>query len=441
MENPSSSFGYRFNQWLKQSLLMKLLSIGFLVVILMIPTILIRELINERQGRQSEAIAEVSRSWGPEQTVIGPVLTIPYTEWAEFADGKRTTVKKLAHFLPLELKVEGQVNHQTRKRGLYDVILYQSDLKLKGQFEQPDFQALHISPESVNWDEAMLSVGITGMPGIRQEIACNWNGQSFRMGPGTASAALLASGVRCAVPVDPNGKSFSFDIPIGLKGHEGLHFGPVGKTTEVALNSDWPSPSFEGAFLPEPRTVNADGFKANWKVLDLNRNFPQQWKDEEFKITDSTFGVRLIQPVDNYLKNTRTAKYAILVIGLTFLIFFFFETLRRFHIHPFQYLLVGLAITVFYLLLLSLSEHIGFDYAYWCATAATIALICVYSASVFRIRQLVFQLAALLGLIYTFIYIVLQLEDYALLAGSLGVFTALASVMWYSRKIDWYDLG
>ena len=241
-------------------------------------------------------------------------------------------------------------------------------------------------------------------------------------------------------------KAYAFSIPLKLNGSGYLKFEPVGKETTVALESGWSSPSFEGDFLPDQREIRPEGFSASWKVLDLNRNYPQQWKGAEYSFgtgnhPSAHFGVRLVQTVDEYAKTERSSKYAILVIGLTFLIYFFYETLRRFHIHPFQYLLVGLALSVFYLLLLSLSEHLGFNTAYAVATAATIGLITVYSAGVFKNLRMTVQLTLLLGLIYGFIFIVLQLEDYALLTGSIGIFAALAAVMYYSRNVDWYNLS
>jgi len=253
---------------------------------------------------------------------------------------------------------------------------------------------------------------------------------------------LMPTGVSCPIAVNSDGKNYQFSIPIKINGSEYLSFEPVGKSTSVNIRSDWHSPSFEGAFLPDQREISANGFTAQWQVLDLNRPYPQQWKNTEVAtFGNSGMAVRLIKPVDEYLKNTRSAKYAILVIGLTFMLYFFFEVLRKLFIHPFQYLLVGLALTIFYMLLLSLSEHVGFNNAYLISSFATIGLICGYSFSVLRLRRLVFQLFGLLVAIYGFIFVLLQLEDFALLAGSIGVFIALAAVMYGSRKVDWYNLG
>lgn len=440
MENNENSALGKVGIWLRTSLLVKLLAIGFIVLILLIPQVMIQGIITERQSRQYSVVQEISQSWGGEQYVQGPVLSIPYKEWTEYENGKRSYTLRTMYFLPTELNIESKADHELRRRGIFDAVLFRSDVLLKGKFEALTFRELNVSPDNIHWEEARLSVGISSMTGIKNIIQLDWNGQQRRMEPGTANSELLASGVSAPVTVTETGEAYTFSIPMELNGTESLYFEPVGRITSASMQSSWPSPSFTGKTLPDKREIGPDGFSASWQVLDLNRNYPQQWKNDAFRFGDSSFGVRLIRPVDEYLKNDRAAKYAILVIGLTFLIYFFFETLRKFNIHPFQYLLIGLALTVFYLLLLSLSEQIGFNAAYGTAAVATIGLISFYSASVLKARQLVIQLTMLLCAIYGFIFVVLQLEDYALLAGSIGIFIALAAVMYYSRKVDWYNL-
>jgi inner membrane protein len=435
--NEPSSFS-RFSAWLRQSLFVKLGSIGFLVLLLLLPNAMIGDLIRERQYRQVEASESVSQSWGGPQRIIGPVLSIPYTSWVEQPDDKRIAVSGVAHFLPERLNVDGEVAHQVRQKGIYDIVLYQSSLDLSGRFTAPDFAALHINPDDVHWEQASLSLGISGMTGIKEAILLDWGGEALRMSPGTFDPKLLKSGVSIGVPAGPSETGYDFSMPLKINGSSFLYLEPVGKETQVTLRSDWPSPGFEGAFLPDRREIGADGFSASWQVLDLNRNYPQSWKSDAYSLGETQFGVRLVNPVDEYLKNERSAKYAILIIGLTFMIYFFFEILRKFHIHPFQYLLIGLALSVFYLLLLSLSEQAGFNLAYLAASAATIGLISGYSSAFLKSASLTLQLTLMLIAIYGFIFVVLQLEDYALLAGSLGIFAALAAVMYASRKVDWY---
>lgn len=443
MENSQAE---RASNWLKHSLFMKLLSIAFLILLLLIPHSMIQDLVSERQDRLLSATQEVNDSWGPAQIVTGPILSIPYSEWTQYEDNKKVEAIRTAYFLPQELVVDGKINHQIRKRGIYDIILYQADLNISGKFSPPDFATLNIQAENIHWDQAKISLGISGMSGIKNYISLNWSGKEIRLESGAANSRILASGVSNVVPVTTLEQEYTFSMPLKLNGSEFLKFEPVGKETKVSLQSAWPSPSFVGEFLPDHRDIKESGFSADWTILDLNRNYPQQWKNEEYSFANTaqpgttSFGVRLFQTVDEYTKTDRSIKYAMLVVCLTFLIYFFFETLRKFHIHPLQYLLVGLSLSIFYLLLLSLSEHIGFNLSYLTASVATISLIGFYSLSVFKIRRLAMQLILLLIMIYGFIFTILQLEDYALLAGSMGIFIALGAVMFYSRNVDWYNL-
>jgi len=198
-------------------------------------------------------------------------------------------------------------------------------------------------------------------------------------------------------------------------------------------------PKFDGAFLPDERSVDENGFTASWKILHLNRNFPQAWKDMDFSTDEAAFGAYLLLPVDQYQKTERSAKYAIMFIVLTFTIFFFTEVLNRNRIHPIQYLLVGISISIFYVLLLSLAEQIGFNPAYYISAAATIMLITAYSVSIFRNARLSIILGTCLVLLYTFLFTLIQLQDYALLLGSIGLFVAMGIIMYTSRKVDWYS--
>lgn len=442
MENQNQSGFSKLSKWLRESILVKLMAIGFLVLILLIPNSMISDLIHEREYRQEEVEREVNKSWGGSQDVVGPVLSIPYSTWIEYESGQRSEQKHIAYFLPQELNVGGDLKHQIRRRSIFDVVLFQANFTMNGEFEKPDFDALHVNPEDVKWEEAKISVGISQMTGIKEMVEMKWAGNTYRMESGTANPNLLQQGVSVEIPISNEDDNFTFSIPIKLNGSGHFQVSPVGKSTNVKITSDWHSPSFSGAFLPDNREISEKGFSAEWQVLDLNRPFPQEWiNNTDVKFHGSNFGVRLIQPVDEYMKNNRSAKYAILIIGLTFLLYFFFEVLQKLLIHPFQYLLVGLAITVFYLLLLSLSEHFGFNTAYLISSVSTILLITGYSWSVLGVKRLVFQLFLMLAAIYGFIYVLLQLEDFALLAGSIGVFIALATVMYFSRKVNWYNLG
>lgn len=278
------------------------------------------------------------------------------------------------------------------------------------------------------------------MRGIQNQIVLNLNNQKYNFEPGVKNTNLINSGLNTSVLLNPNTKNYNFNFDLDLKGTDQISFAPIGNTTNIKLTSSWQDPNFNGAFLPKTRKITPNGFEAEWNILRLNRTYPQSWSKEKHEIKSSLFGVNLLIPVDHYQKTMRTVKYAILIIALTFLIFFFIEVLTNIKVHPIQYLLVGLALALFYMLLLSLSEHIGFDLAYLSGSLATIMLISFYIKSILKQNKLIFIQAGILIILYIFIYIILQLENYALLVGTIGLFATLAIIMFLSKKIDWQKI-
>lgn len=468
MKKQELSFLERISRWFRQSLSIKLMSIGFILLLLMIPNAMVQDLISERRSLQQSVINEVGEKWGKAQTLIGPILTIPFKTQMQTDEGKLKEITQMAYFLPESLKIAGNMLPEVRKRSLYKVNLYKSNLQITGNFGALGLDFLELQKEQFEWDKAKIIIGISDLAGIEDNIFLNWNEQQLRMQPGIPQAmqtgsfngasshsvdeyyganqkrysasSALASGV--SVPVDLSGTEnlLSFSLNLKLRGSQMIHFAPIGKETTASLTSEWATPSFEGNFLPSHHEISEQGFAADWKVLDFNRNYPQQWVGKQNQLKNSTFGVKLFASVDEYTKNTRSAKYAFLLISLSFLVFFFFEIINGLNIHSIQYVFIGLAISIFYVLLLSLSEHIGFNSAYWISTSAIIGLIVAYSAAILKDTKKITILAAILAALYIFIFIILQLEDYALLAGSIGLFTVLAIAMLLSRKIDWYNL-
>lgn len=434
----------KFNNWLKRSVTIRLLSITFLVLILMIPKSMIKDLINEREWTRNSAVTEVSSKWGESQTITGPIVTVPYLRYFKTDSGKVVKTTEYAHFLPETLHVQGEVLPERRHRGIYEIVVYNSNLKISGNFFSPDFSEWNISRNNILWDDAFISLGIPDMRGIQDPVNVQWNDGSFPFNPGIETTDVISSGMSVRVPVrqpDSARINYRFSLDLNLNGSGDLNFVPLGRETTVQLTSNWSNPSFDGNFLPDTNNVTDDGFEAEWKVLHLNRNYPQQWRGAAHHTYDSQFGVRLLLPVDQYQKSTRTAKYAIMIIALTFLIFFFIEIMNAKRIHPIQYILVGLALCIFYALLLSLSEHISFNLAYIAAGVAVIGLITVYAQSMFKSIKLTAVLSGVLVILYGFVFTLLQLQDYALLMGSIGLFIVLAAVMWLSRKIDWYSIA
>ncbi|MTI89157.1 MAG: cell envelope integrity protein CreD [Balneolaceae bacterium] len=426
---------------LKHSIGIRLSIVAFLTLIFLIPSVLIQELIREREHRRDSVADEISQKWGNEQAVIGPMISIPYRHYYnnDEKEGKVEHTIRYAHFLPDDLSIRSVIDPEVRYRGIYKAIVYNSALSISGSFPSIDLDGLSIPREDFLVEDAFVSVGISDMTGIKEVVAINWNGEEYAANPGIASNDAVASGISISPDIE-TGRAYSFDLELSLNGSSALRFSPVGKQTQVELSSGWPNPSFSGNFLPVDREVSPSGFNAEWKVLHLNRNFPQQWTGPNHEVSTTTFGVDLLLAVDAYQKTMRTAKYAIMFIALTFLTFFMIELLNRKVIHPIQYLLIGFALLIFYTLLLSLSEYIVFGLAYLIASAAIISLITIYSYSMLKDTAKTGMIAGVLIILYGYLYILLQLQDYALLLGSIGLFSVLALVMYLTRNINWFEV-
>ena len=432
---------------LKNNIYLKLGTIVFITLVLLIPTSMIRSLITEREATQNEAIKEVSSKWAEQQTISGPFVSIPYYRYVKEVSSKDSAekivqVKDYLHILPSQLNISGNINPEKRYRGIYEIVVYNSKLEISGTFNKFDLAALDIQPKDIFFDKAEFVVGIDDLRGIEEQINLSWNNQSISFNPGVSSDDVVKSGINAVVKMDPKDSStYQFKLSLNLKGSQLLYFTPVGKVTDINLSSDWPNPSFNGAFLPDKREISEKGFKANWNILHLNRNFPQVWTGSQHTISKSSIGIDLILPVDNYQKSYRSIRYAILFIGFTFLVFFFIEVLNKVFIHPVQYILVGVALIVFYTLLLSFSEHMKYNLAFIISALSTLLLIAGYVKAILKSSQLSLLISGILTVLYTFIFVIIQLQDYALLIGSIGIFIILGLVMYFSRKIDWYNLS
>lgn len=431
----------------KNNATLKIIFIGVMTILLMIPLVMVRELIAEREMRYREAIDEVSSKWSSEQTIKGPLLAIPYTVSTTVA-GERILRNEIAFFLPDKLNVSGDVLPETRSRGIFEVVLYTSQMQIDAEFSFPAMQKFQTVASQIQWENAKLLFGIPDLRGIQEDIKINWDGQEIALMPGVVQNPLFQSGVSAPISNlnQAEKERFQTSFSLSLQGSSRLAFVPFGKQTTVTLDSSWSSPSFDGSFLPSEREISHQGFKGVWDISYFGRSYPQEWSSEsvsaslESEVEKSVFGVSLHLPVDYYQQNTRSVKYGILFIFLTFAAFFLFEVLSQLKIHPLQYLLVGFAMCIFYLLLLSLSEHIGFGPAYVISSSATVGLIGSYCFKVLKNPSGGILMTLLVAAIYSFLYVVLQLEDYALLIGSAAVFGALSIVMYLTRNIDWYSL-
>lgn len=433
----------RVNSWIRNSVTLKLLTVTILALLLLIPASMIRSVIDEREYLNNEAIKEVSSKWANSQLVNGPILTIPLVfEYEKEKETYETT--KYLHILPEQLDIQGDIFPEKLRRGIYEIVVYKSALSVSGNFlltHKIDYANL----KYVAWEDAFLTIGISDLRGIEDDVVMKWGGQNLKVQPGSKIEALVPAGFTIGIPSlkSQQAASIDFSFDLKLQGSQNLSFVPLGSNTSVHLQSPWSGPSFNGNFLPDERSVAGEGFSADWKVLQLNRNFPQVWLGESQydNIYSATFGVDLLLPVDDYQKSMRSAKYSLMTIALTFLVFFLMEVMNGRKIHPFQYTLVGLALCLFYILLISISEHSNFNLAYLISATVTATMVGLYSLSVFKASKYSLLLTVILAAIYGFLFITLQMADYALLIGSIGLTLTLATAMYFTRNINWYGLS
>ena len=427
------------------SVIPKMLFIIILVIFLLMPVSAIKDLMYQRSHTRTNAVNEVSRRWGGEQTIGGPVLTIPYLQYERDSRDSIVAQRRTAHFLPAELDIDGRIEPELRDRGIFEVLLYRANLNVRGAFKQPDFSRWHIPSDQILWDEAYVSVNIPDTRGIKKEITLQWNDSEIAFGPSPEDRAIFASEIGAQSPIDGGDSSdISFAFNLQLNGHYSLCILPFGGETSVNLVSTWPHPGFTGEFLPEEHEISDDGFAARWKVNYIERNYPQQWRENNVdteKFHASSFGVNLVIPADTYHQSIRSVKYAVLFILFSFVAFFLFEVMTGLRIHPVQYVLVGFAVCVFYLLLVSLSEHLEFSLAYLLASLGCVGLIGGYSLSVLTSGRRAGIIAIVMSGLYGMLYVLLQQDEYALLVGSIGMFLILALLMYLTRRIDWYNIN
>jgi inner membrane protein len=420
------------------SILTKALITGGLILLMLIPTVFIVNLVNERKQRQKEITQEVSQKWAGAQTIAGPFLFVPYTYTALNQEKKEVMVQSHFWILPDEMQVDGKLQHEIRKRSIYNVLLYRSTLKAQGHFTMQ--VPKDINPSQIKWDEIKVCVSLSDFKGIESRVVVKTNNRDLELSPGLPDDDLMEKGLSAVAGLteaDLN-QAIPFNTTLNIRGSEELHFVPLGGNSTYALQSSWPAPSFDGNSLPITRDVKDSGFNASWQFNKANLPFGTLLRSPKLNASELAFGVTMVQPADQYAKSERAVKYAILIIGLTFSLFFIIEIMQKKPVHPVQYILVGIALVIFYTLLLSFSEFILFDWAYAAAALATITLISFYVKSHFGNWRTAGIFTLVLTLLYTFIFVLVRLEDTALLVGSIGLFFILAIAMYLSRKIDWY---
>lgn len=434
----------RVREW-GSSLTAKLLMTAFIILLLLIPVSAIKELMRERESRRDEAVSEVIGQWGGWQHLTGPVLAVPVEEEYEQKFSDRTEKGIIRHYLyilPDSLTVNADMESQSREKGIFKIQLYTGEIGMKGTFTRPEKPLWNLDNGTILWDEARLLLGMGDVKGLSRSVDLLWNSSNPLFQGGTMGTGLFQEGI--SAPVDFSGNRAAFELNVQLKGGGSIHFFPMGGETSVTINSDWNSPGFTGSFIPTSRELGDGGFTARWDIQSLARNYPQHWLDDEVSwsdISESRFGVDFVTPVDGYFKSHRAVKYSMLFIFLPFVTLFLFEIFAAGRLHPLQYIMIGLAVCMFFLLLLTLSEHMNFNYAYLIGGTASALLVSFYTGALFRSPAKGGIMAVLNGLLYLYLYMALASEDYALLIGSLGLFALLAGIMIFTRKINWYELG
>lgn len=431
------------------SAVMKAALIGCLTVLLMIPSFWIMSLIEERQERQAEAVAEVSDKWSGRQLLEGPVMLLPYKTLVSRKDTSGTVTYKEVltniYILPERLSIAGEAATETLHRGIFDAVVYNTKLRVQGRFSALEIKKSGIDPARILWDKARMIIGLSDLKGLKNNPVIRLGNNSYSVERDFTSLKLFANNL-VILPDLSAGKStgLDFNFDLDLRGSHELSFLPLGKTTTVDLESRWNNPSFTGRYLPEDRRISPAGFAASWQMPYFNRPFPQQWTGENTALNseekDASFGVEFLLPVDQYQKTMRSAKYSVLIILLTFAALFFSEFLGKRKIHFFQYLLIGAAMVIYYTLLLSFSEQLSFNISYLIASVATVSLVGTFIASLLGNKKTAILFAGILSTFYAFIFVLIQLQDLALLFGSIGLFVIVAVLMYFSARMDWQSV-
>ncbi|TDF80052.1 cell envelope integrity protein CreD [Pseudomonas sp. H9] len=439
---------------MNRTLSIKLGTIALLIILLLIPLLMISGLIGERQEQRDSVVQDIAQSASFAQQISGPMLVVPYRKterrW-KTEDGhtfKETQqVNGHLYFLPETFELKSGISTELRSRGIYQTRLFHADNHISGQFKVPANWGISANLEDYQFEPAFLVVGISDIRGIEKSLQLQFNDQRLDFQPGTR-LGWFGGGVHVVLN-SLDGKAptqFNYAFDLSLQGTGQLHVLPVGRSSSVSMAANWPHPSFIGNYLPASRKVDAGGFSANWQTTFFSTNLEDALRQcvgnegcEDFR--SRAFGVSFIDPVDQYLKSERAIKYALLFIALTFAGFFLFEVLKNLSVHPIQYALVGVALAFFYLLLLSLSEHLGFGLAYLLSAAGCVLLIGFYLCHVLHSLPRAMGFALGLAVLYGMLYGLLSAEDYALLMGSLLLFGLLGVFMVLTRRLDWYSVG
>lgn len=439
----------------------KIIFIIILGILLIVPLMMISSTTKERSERKKSVTEEITSKWGRSQEISGPVLVIPFNREVKSTITENNVQKTLISYqteylqvLPSKLRIESSVKPESRKRGIYESVVYTSTSIIKGDFEKLQLEKEGILPENVEWAKAKLIVGISDLKGLGTFPEVSWNNTKIEIEGSSSTSSLFRENLTAPLDLSPNKTSEgSFSITLDVRGSDFLSVAPLGKQTQISINGKWGIPSFDGDYLPDDRTVTSDSFKASWNIHSVDRKLPQQWTSSN-PVSRPTYEldpaptprkiqknniikVAFLSGVDLYQQTERTLKYGILIIALAFLALIFTEILTKTTFHIIQYALIGFALVVFYTLLLSLSEHIGFSPAYLLAFLTTNGIVTWFVRAVSKNNTTALMFAGILTLFFGFNYVLMQLEDYSLLVGSVGIFIILLVLMYITTKVNW----
>lgn len=435
---------------LTHSLTFRTIIIAIITLTMFMPLAMVDDIVRERGQRFNSVINQIAAVWGEPQTVTGPILAVPYVDRVSTVQtvtdksGDSRTISKDVFtdhtmiLLPEELTIKGELQEEYRKRGIYESLVYVSDLNLSGHFNIRPLQNACNDACTIAWDKAWIATGLTDTKAINEASRLSWDNTSVSINPGTQLPSLISSGFHAPLKgIEPESPLPEFKIRLSINGSSGIRFAPLGEVTIAEFSSAWPHPSFQGGVLPKEKKISSEGFSARWQIPNLARNYPQYWeldKKPNRMLEDFVAGVDLFEPVTLYSKISRSTKYGILFIALTFITFLIFELTTKTRPHFVQYILVGLAMSLFYLILLSLAEHIVFLYAYIAASATTILLISAYAFAILKSKARAFFFFLLLVGLYAVLYTLLHLEDFALLTGTALLLIVTTVLMYVTRN-------
>lgn len=425
--------------------ILKGLTIFLLVILLLIPLGLITKTIDERRFRNSDTEVNLLKEFGGEQVVNGPMLVVPYIDY--IYNKKNEVIKEdkhVAYFFPESLSINANVDPEIRNRGIYNFLLYRGDIEFSGNIKA-DFNRISGDVDLILWDDAYIELEISDMKGLTSKPNFNVNGKQQLFESELTRSGIFPGGVSSSVDIDANNKELTFKGGFSIQGGKSISFVPIGKENSVKVNSSWDNPSFFGAYLPKNKSIiENEGFKSSYFIMAFNRDYKSEMTDKEFNdvpFYSNYFGVKLLFPVDIYLLTQRSVKYGLLFIVLPFLVFFLFEIFSRIKVHPFHYLFVGITSSLFFLLLVAISEQFSFITGYILGAVAVAGLITYYSCYFLKSIKRGIVIFPTMLISYFFMYLMINSQDYALLIGSIGLFIIVGGVMVTTRNVDWYNVG